>query len=223
MAPHSSIPAWKIPWTEEPGRLQSVWSQRIGHNWATSLSQCHLWDLSFLTRHWTQAPAVKALNPNNQTTRELPGDYNFFLSERKHKFTWQIITTFNYMKYWNIQKGFLGGSAVKNLPANARDTEDVGSIPRLERSPEEGNGNPLQYSFLENPMDRGASWAIVHGVTESWTGLSDWAYNSNIQKAWCTLGDRNLWPHISSFLSSPGRDQYGKNSLVFSLQTTSLQ
>ena len=173
MAPHSSIPAWKIPWTEEPGRLQSVWSQRIGHNWATSLSQCHLWDLSFLTRHWTQAPAVKALNPNNQTTRELPGDYNFFLSERKHKFTWQIITTFNYMKYWNIQKGFLGGSAVKNLPANARDTEDVGSIPRLERSPEEGNGNPLQYSFLENPMDRGAWKAAIHGIANSQTGLRD--------------------------------------------------
>ena len=68
------------------------------------------------------------------------------------------------MKYWNIQKGFLGGSAVKNLPANARDTEDVGSIPRLERSPEEGNGNPLQYSFLENPMDRGAWQATVHGI-----------------------------------------------------------
>ena len=47
---------------------------------------------------------------------------------------------------------------------------------------------------------------------QSWTGLSNWADNRNIQKAWCTLGDRNLWPHISSFLSSPGRDQYGRNS-----------
>ena len=48
---------------------------------------------------------------------------------------------------------------VKNLPANAGDTRDVGSIPGLERSPGEGNGNPLQYSHLENPMDRGA-WGL---------------------------------------------------------------
>ena len=45
---------------------------------------------------------------------------------------------------------------VKNLPAKARDTEDVGSIPGLGRSPGEGHGNPLQYFCLENPMDRGA-------------------------------------------------------------------
>ena len=50
--------------------------------------------------------------------------------------------------------------SVKNPPAN---TEDVGSIPRSGRSPEEGNGNPLQYSCLENPMDRGGWQAIVHG------------------------------------------------------------
>ena len=53
---------------------------------------------------------------------------------------------------------------VKNLPANARDT---GLIPALERSPGVGNGNPLQYSFLENPMDRGVMWAAVHGVAKS--------------------------------------------------------
>ena len=53
---------------------------------------------------------------------------------------------------------------VKNLPANAGDIGDVGSIPELERSPGGGNGNPLQYSSLENPMDRGAWWATVHGV-----------------------------------------------------------
>ena len=61
---------------------------------------------------------------------------------------------------------------VKNLPANARDVRDVGSIPGLGRSPGAGCGNPLQYSCLENPMDRGAWWATVHGVTKSWTWLS---------------------------------------------------
>ena len=50
---------------------------------------------------------------------------------------------------------------------------DPGSIPRSGRSPEEGNGNPFQYSCLVNPMDRGAWWAIVHSVTKSWTQLSD--------------------------------------------------
>ena len=57
----------------------------------------------------------------------------------------------------------IGGSGVKNLPATAGD---VGSIPGLGRSPGGGNGNPLQNSSLENLMDRGASWATVHGVTK---------------------------------------------------------
>ena len=59
--------------------------------------------------------------------------------------------------------GFLGGSVVKNLPANAGD---IGSVPGSGRSPEGGNGNPLQYSYLGNPMDRGAWWAAVHGVAK---------------------------------------------------------
>ena len=53
---------------------------------------------------------------------------------------------------------------VKNLPANAGDIRDMGSIPGLRRSPGEENANPLQYSCLENPMDRGAWRAIVPGV-----------------------------------------------------------
>ena len=60
---------------------------------------------------------------------------------------------------------------VKNPPANAGDTRDMGSVPGWGRSPEGGNGNPLQYSFLENPMDRGAWWTTVHGVAKSQTRL----------------------------------------------------
>ena len=56
---------------------------------------------------------------------------------------------------------------VKNLAANAGDVRDRGSIPGLGRSPGKGNSNPLQYSHLENPMDRGAWWVKVHGVTKS--------------------------------------------------------
>jgi len=62
---------------------------------------------------------------------------------------------------------------VKNLPDNAiaGDVRDMPSIPGLGRSSGEGDGNPLQYSCLENPMDRGAWKAIVLGVTKSWTQL----------------------------------------------------
>ena len=59
--------------------------------------------------------------------------------------------------------GFAGGSVVKNPPANAGHT---GSVPGSGRSPGEGNGNPLQYSCLGNPINRGAWWAIVHGVAK---------------------------------------------------------
>ena len=62
--------------------------------------------------------------------------------------------------------GFPGGSVVKNPLASAGNTGDMGSIPGWRRSPAGGYGNPLQYSCLENPMDRGAWWATVHGVTE---------------------------------------------------------
>ena len=56
---------------------------------------------------------------------------------------------------------------VKNLPVNSGDVRDAGSIAGLGRPPGEGHGNPLQYFCLENPMDRGAWWAIVGGVTKS--------------------------------------------------------
>ena len=62
---------------------------------------------------------------------------------------------------------------VKNLPAKARDARDAGSIPGLGRSPEGGNANPLQYSRLENSMDRGAWQVTVRGVTKSLTRLSN--------------------------------------------------
>ena len=65
-----------------------------------------------------------------------------------------------------IFEGFPGGSVVKNPPANAGDTC---LILELGRSPEEGKGNPLQYSCLGSPMDRAACWAIVHGVAKSQT------------------------------------------------------
>ena len=61
---------------------------------------------------------------------------------------------------------------VKNLPGNAGDAGDMGLIPGLGRSPGVGNGNPLQCSCLENSMDRGAWWAVVHGAAESRVQIS---------------------------------------------------
>ena len=70
----------------------------------------------------------------------------------------------------SIPKGFPGSSAVKE---SARNAGDPGSIPGLGRSPGKGNSNPLQYSCLENSIDGGAWWAIVHRVAKSQTQLSD--------------------------------------------------
>ena len=68
------------------------------------------------------------------------------------------------------------GVRASHLSANEGNARDTSLIPGLERSPGEGNGNPLQYSCLENPMDRGAWRAIVHGVAKSRTRLSEFAF-----------------------------------------------
>ena len=68
--------------------------------------------------------------------------------------------TFPFWLHCVLVRGFPGGSAVKNLPANSGDAEDEGLVLELGRSPGEGNGNPHQYSCLGNPMDRGAWWAV---------------------------------------------------------------
>ena len=65
--------------------------------------------------------------------------------------------------------GFSGGASGKEPTCHAGDIRDSGSLPGLGRSPGEGNGYPLQYSYLENPMNIGAWWATVHGVTKNRT------------------------------------------------------
>ena len=105
--------AWRIPWTEEPGGLQSMGSRRVGHHWAT----------------------------NHFLTLGLP--------------------------WWCLQCGRFPGKE------SACNVGDPGLIPRWGRCPGGGNGNALQYSCLENPMDRGAWRATVHGVAKSQTQLSD--------------------------------------------------
>ena len=76
---------------------------------------------------------------------------------------------YNTSKFFNISiylnRAFQVMLVVKNLPAKAGDVRDMGSIPGSGRSSGKGNGNTLQYSCLENPMDRGAWQSIVHGIT----------------------------------------------------------
>ena len=73
---------------------------------------------------------------------------------------------------------------VKNLPANAGDVRDIGTISGSGRSPGEENGNPLQYSCLENSMDEGAWWATVRGVAKKRTRLSDFTHHTQENPKW---------------------------------------
>ena len=70
-------------------------------------------------------------------------------------------------------------SVIKNPPVNAGDSGDVSSIPGSRKSPGEGNGNPLQYSCLENPRDGGAWWAAIYGVAQSRTRLKQLSSSSS--------------------------------------------
>jgi hypothetical protein len=65
--------------------------------------------------------------------------------------------------------GSPGGAVLKNLPANVGAAGDMSSIPGSGRSSGVGNGNPVQYSYLGNPIDREAWWAVVHRIAKSWT------------------------------------------------------
>ena len=107
------------------------------------------------TRDQILLPAVEAWSPKHRTTKEVT----------KEIIEIAAIDTVIALKPTVINReGFPGGSVVNNPTANAGD---MGLIPGLLiRLLGEGNGNPVQYSFLGNPMDRGAWWATVHGVTK---------------------------------------------------------
>ena len=94
--------------------------------------------------------------------------------------------------------GFPGGSEDK---ASACNAGDPGSIPGLGRSPGEGNSNPLQYSCLENPVDRGALWATVHGVAKSRTRLNGCVFSQFVPHSpYCTVSTNPFSLSASVFL-----------------------
>ena len=119
------------------------------------------------------------------------------------QFRFQIISDslFNYLYFYFIYNylGFPGNSNGKESACNAGY---LGLIPVSERSPGGGHGNPLQYSCLESPIDRGAWWVAVHGLTQSWTWLSKWHFHFHflqistqleVGKWWQMLGGFTIW------------------------------
>ena len=177
MAAHSSTLAWRIPWIEEPGGLQSMGSLRFEHNWVTSL-----WLFTFM--HWRRK--------RHPTPVFLPGEsqgqgawwaavYGVAQSQTQLKRLSSSSSSSRFDSWmgkirWRRDRlptpmflGFCCGSADKESACN---TEDLGSIPGLGRSPGEGKGCPLQYSGLENYVD-----CMVHGVAKSQPQLSDFHFH----------------------------------------------
>ena len=89
---------------------------------------------------------------------------------------------------------------VKNMPANSGDARHTGSVPGLERSSGEGNGNPFQYSCLENFMNRGPWWATVHGVSKSQTRLSDFTFSFSGKESTCQCRRHRFDPWVGKIL-----------------------
>ena len=163
MATHSSVLAWRIPGMGEPGGLPSMGSHRVRHDWsnlaavaAADLFQAHSrW--STQNKVWTNDSSLKHVS--------------FWLHVALWLHTERIPDWLNllFALYVRPLLGFHGGSDKKESAFNAGELD---LIPRSGRSPGEGNGYSLQYSCLENPMDRGAWQAIVHGVTKNQAWLN---------------------------------------------------
>ena len=121
-----------------------------------------------------------------------------------------VIKSYNYKNMHVIEclkvlSGFPGGSDGR---ASACNAEDPGSIPGSGRSPAEGNGNPLQYSCLENPMVGGAWYVIVHGVSKSRTQPSDFTFTFFHFKVWYVqlleeFKERNMHPGLGNWIGYP--------------------
>ena len=140
MAPHSSTLAWKIPWTEEPGGLQSMGLWRVGHDWAISLS--------IFTFHFHALEKEMATHSS-----VLP---------------WRIPGTGEPGGLPSMGSHRVGHDWATSLWLFIFHFSCIG----------EGNGNPLQYSCLENPRDRRAWWAAIYGVAQSQTWLK-WLSSSS--------------------------------------------
>ena len=151
MAPRSSTAAWKIPWREEPGGLQSMGSLRA-------------------RLHFHFHFSLSCIGEGNGD----PLQYSCLENPRDRGAQWAAV--YGVAQNWTrLKRLSSSSSSIHNIAfSGGSDSiesacigEDLGSVPGSGRSPGEGNGNPLQYSCLENPMDRGVWWVTVHGVAKS--------------------------------------------------------
>ena len=186
MAPHSSTFAWKIPWTEKPGRLQSMGSLRVGHDWATSLS---LFTFMHWRRKWQPTPvsclensrdggawwaAIYGVAQSRTWLKRLSSSSSSMLLTRRRQ--WHPTPVLVPGKSY-------GWRSLEGCSPWGRYESDMTERLHFLFSPScigEGNGNPLQCSCLENPRDRGAYWAAVYGVAQSRTRLKQLSSSSSI-------------------------------------------
>ena len=162
MATHSSVLAWRIPGTGEPGGLPSMGSHRVRHDWEISLSLF----LSCTGEGNGNLVQCSCLENPRDGGAWWAAIYGVAQSRTGLK---RLSSSSNSQCSWD----FPGGSDGKE---SACKVGNLGLIPGLGRSPGEENGYPLQNSCLENSMDGGAWQATVHGVAKSWTWQSDFTF-----------------------------------------------
>ena len=155
MATHSSTLAWKIPWTEEPGGLQSMGSLGVGHDWATSLSL-----FTFMNWRRKLQPTPVFLPGESQGQGSLVGCRLPSMGLHRVGHDWHDLAAAN-MSQWASQVALV----VQNLPASTGDIRDDGSIPGSGRSLWRRDGYPLQYSWasllaqlVKNPPAMQETW-----------------------------------------------------------------
>ena len=199
MAPHSSTLAWKIPWTEEPGGLQSMGSLRVGHDWATSLS---LFTFMHWRRKWQSTPvflpgesqgwgswwaAIYGVTQSRTRLKQLSSSSLLWKTKVLAIFhiTYYSISekamaphssTFAWKIPWTEEPGRL-----QSMGLLESDTTEQLHFHFSLSCIGEGNGKPLQCSCLENPRDGGAWWAAIYGIAQSWTRLKWLSSSSTLQ------------------------------------------
>ena len=197
MATHSSILAWRIPWTEEPGEFQSMGLQRVRHNWS-DLAHAHsnhinqsnpFLGLSFI-RAGPKAGCSDVLSPDlGAAHSSLPSPSSWWswcllytgCTDKMIMMSrsFEDVSCGTQRRQWHTTPVFLPGKShgqrsLVGCSSWGLEESDTTEWLHFHFSPScigEGNGNPLQYSCLENPGDGRAWWAAIHGVAQSWTRL----------------------------------------------------
>ena len=168
-------------WIRDPTLVSSIGGQ-IPYHWATREAQ-ETPVLRMDQGEWTD----KGDRGIGRDEEEKPEDWN--ITEPREEFSREKEASTLLGAAEKSPGTFQVALVVKNLPANAGDVRDTGSIPVSGRSPGEENGYPFQYSRLENPMDRGASWATVHDVAKSQTWLKWLSVNAQEKSTNLTLNN----------------------------------